>query len=180
MKYIDQVVDNYSKNFENACTEIDTAINDLYTTIDTIFKENTFPEEQTTKWTTLLSNASVKAAELKLKIDEKYQQMTDKASYYDDIVAIANGKAGTEVKTGSTTSSDKLGLTENYSSIENAVAGMDTGEGYPIVYVNNITVKRTRETTDAAWGNGTKTNNTQSVTVKTKEELYALPPFTAL
>lgn len=180
MKYIDQVVDNYSKNFENACTEIDTAVNDLYTTIETIFKENTFPEEQTTKWTTLLATAGVKASELKLKIQEKYEKMTEKAGYYDDIVAIANGKAGNEVKTGSTYSNDRLGLTESYSSIENAVAGMDTGEGYPIVYVNNITVKRTRETAESSWGNGTKTNDMQSITVKTKEELYALPPFTAL
>jgi len=69
-KYVDQVVDNYGKNFEKANNEIDTALNDFYITIDSILKENTFPEEQMTKWTTLLQTASVKASELKIKIDE--------------------------------------------------------------------------------------------------------------
>ena len=178
MKYIDQVIDNYSGNWEKAAGEIDTSINDLYTVIDTILKENTFPEEQVTKWTTLLATASTKAEELKLKMEEKYKQMTDKATYFDDIVAAVNAKGGTEFNLNTTVSSDQLTKTEEWWILDSAVAAITYGEGYPYVFYHENTIRRTRTSVDENWSYGRTTVTDGFKIIKNDADLETIPGFT--
>ena len=178
MKYIDQVVDNYGANFEKASGEIDTSVNDLYTVIDSILKENTFPEEQMTKWTTLLATASTKAAELKLKIEDKYKQMTNKATYFDEIVSTINTKAEEQTRTNAFYTNNQLGMTEIWWVLDSGAAAMEIDEGYPWAFYHEDTIKKTRENTDTwTWTNGTKTTDYGSRIIKTKEEIMDLPVF---
>lgn len=178
-KYVDQVVDNYGKNFEKANNEIDTALNDFYITIDSILKENTFPEEQMTKWTTLLQTASVKASELKIKIDEKYKQMTEKATYYDEIVSLINSKAGDKYPAGyKYTKADMLEMVDEYWVVDSGAAAMDIDEGYPWAFYHLESTKKTRTSTDNwSWVTGTTTCTDYSKIIKKKEDLDDIPNF---
>lgn len=153
--YIDQVVENYGTNFSKASDEILNALNDFYTTIDSIMKENTFPEEQTTKWTTLMETISVKATELKLKIDEKYQQMTNKAQEFEDLyqklVKFNGQSADFEELVGDKKVVTTASVTEVTRDLE--------GDGYPKIVVSSSKKtysKVTKEdSTDWYWGNAT-------------------------
>ena len=177
-KYVDLVVDNYGTNFEKANNEIDTALNDFYVTIDTILKENKFPEEQMTKWTTLLETASVKAAELKIKIEEKYKQMTEKAGYYDEIVSEAMSIVDAEVTTDVKYNAEKSERDEYFWKMDSAKACPEIDDGYPWVFYTTSVRHSTRKDMEHWWWNeGTKQNTTHSQVIKTKEELEALPGF---
>ena len=131
--YVEQVTENYGTNFQEACAEIDGAFNLFYVTLDAILKENKFPDEQATKWGTLLNTASTKAAELKLKIEEKYRQMTDKAQEFEDLYQKLCGFKDKSSNFEEIVGGQKVVTTATVTDVTRDLEG----EGYPKIIVSS-------------------------------------------
>ena len=128
--YTDQVAINFCTNFEKAINEINDTFVTLYHTFDDIINGGTysFPEEQTTRWNTLLLTAGNKALELITKIEEKYNEMKSNAQKYDDIVNAINSERGNVKKYTESGGTDTV-----YEFQDKIVMGKPfaDGSGYP-------------------------------------------------
>ena len=162
MTYLDEVTENYGDNFQKANQEIDTALTLFYQTIDSILKENTFPEEQTTKWTTMMETISVKASELKVKIEEKYQQMINKAQEFEDLYQKLVKYNGQSADFEEIVGDKKIKTTASVTSVSRDLEG----EGYPKITVSSSKTTYSKvfaegETEKYTWGNAS-TSETKS------------------
>ena len=169
--YTDQVVINYCNNFEKAITEVNDTFVNLYKTFESIINGGTyqFPEEQTTRWNTLLSTSATKAIDLINKIEEKYNDMKAKAQKYDDIVNLINshiGHTNTKVET--------VSAEVSYHSTSKIVGAKPfaDGEGYPAIIYETEKVKKTKAE-DGTITSEVVSNTPAAIVCKTIEEANA-------
>lgn len=161
-KYHDQVYDNYYKNFYEAQLALDETINSIYTSFKKIIDDNTFTEEQETKWNSLLSTIANHSTTLKSEIDAKYAAMEEKAYYFDDLYQRVE-----------TTAAEAVELSPSWDVNFKCVCtqvGVD-GEGYPAVsYSVTKTVKEKYTDSEGAEKIKTKSEETKTVSFSVKND----------
>ena len=87
--YIEQVENNFKTDFDKSKETIDNSINSIYSTFKTILDENDFPEKAEQRWSAMNDKIKTLSEELRSNIENKYNEMTDKANtfqkWYDDL-----------------------------------------------------------------------------------------------
>ena len=138
--YHDEVVISYLDNFNNAITSLDSTITDIHTCFNKILTDNEFTEEQETRWTQLLATIETKRDELKEKIDEKYNEMIEKADVFDKWYSDANNLvSSTPIKVEQETVTN---LSGSYDHIKYTVEAVSKdGEGYPSITYKKETIE---------------------------------------